>query len=113
MSKDKYSVHWDGSEEMDGDEGQVMPARQRKEPSGLPDHILDNHHDTLMKAQAIHNNPHIMKHLQPHMEKKMADLKIAMNAKPGGSASEMPEHESPKGKITSIKGLKEKAKSMK
>lgn len=73
MSKDKYSVHWDGSEECD--ESMMHPTPKGKTEPGLPDHILDNHHDTMMKAEAIKANPHIMKHLGPHMAKKAEQMK--------------------------------------
>jgi hypothetical protein len=95
MSKDKYSVHWDGSEDEHHGEVLAKPAGQEK---GLPEHILDQHHETMMKADAIKANPHIMKHLMPHMEKKMAAMKKTMG-----------EHE----KITSIDQIKEKSKKMK
>jgi hypothetical protein len=44
----------------------------------LSEHELDMHHRTLMDAEAVKGNPHIMKQLQPHMEKKMGHLKKIM-----------------------------------
>jgi hypothetical protein len=48
-------------------------SEEMKEP--LSEHELDMHHDTLMKAEAIKGNPHIMKQLKPHMVKKMGHMK--------------------------------------
>lgn len=70
------------------EEKMESPADEAKEAPS--EHELDMHHDTLMKAEAIKGNPHIMKHLGPHMAKKMGHMQ----------------------KITSIEGLKAKAKSM-
>lgn len=39
------------------------------------EHELDMHYDSLMKAEAVKGNPHIMKHLKPHMEKKAGHIK--------------------------------------
>lgn len=69
-------------------------AEEHKEPPS--DHELDMHYETMMKAEHIKNDPHIMKHLKPHMEKKMGHMKKIM----GGE------------KITSIDGLKKKAKEL-
>lgn len=94
-SKDKYSTNVEGSpaEEMSESHAEEM----KEAPS---EHELDMHHDTLMKAESIKSNPHIMKHLEPHMAKKMGHMqKLGIQA--------------PAGKITSVDGLKAKAKSMK
>lgn len=63
---------------------------------------LDKHHKTLMDAQAIKDNPALMAHLKPHMEKKMKHMKGVMGVKDRKSG----------GPITSIEGLKAKGKSL-
>lgn len=68
MKKGKMLVEGSAAEE-----AAESPAEEAKEP--LQDHELDMHHDTLMKAEAIKGNPHIMKQLKPHMEKKMGHMK--------------------------------------
>ncbi len=74
MSKShNYSVDYDGTAK-DGGDGYSSPAKvseDKTEHTGLADSVLDSHHDTLLKAEAIKNNPHIMKQLKPHIEKKM------------------------------------------
>jgi len=55
------------------EEEMTEPASEEaKEP--LSEHELDMHHDTLMKAEAVKGNPHIMKQLKPHMAKKMGHM---------------------------------------
>lgn len=90
---DKYSTNVDAtaaeavaSKKLEG------PRVEGVEDDGekLSDHELDMHHDCLMKAEAVKGNPNIMKQLGPHMEKKMGHMQ----------------------KITSIAGLKAKAKAM-
>lgn len=48
-----------------------------KEPPS--EHELDMHHKTLMDAEAVQGNPHLMKHLKPHMEKKMGHMEKIMS----------------------------------
>lgn len=48
---------------------------------------LDGHHDTLVKAEKIRADQGLMKHLGPHMEKKLAHAKSAMRGM-GGSDGE-------------------------
>lgn len=102
MSKDKYSVHWDGSES-DADDSKLAAPNSSSKETGLPDHMLDSHHETLMKAEAIKNNPHIMKHLRPHMENKMAEMK-----KVAGLNDEKPAGK----KHMSLDDMKAKAKTL-
>lgn len=52
-----------------------MDSKEHKE---LDEHELDMHHRTLMDAEAVKGNAHIMKQLKPHMEKKMGHLKKIM-----------------------------------
>ena len=82
MKHDAYNQ--EGSPEEEKGESAEM---ERKE---LPEHELDAHHKTLMDAEAIKGNPHIMKQLTPHMMKKAGHMK----------------------KIMSIQGLKDKEKSI-
>lgn len=110
MSKDKYSVHWDGTEGSH-DSSQPVAVSSEKE-HGLPDHTLDRHHTTLMDAHAIKQNPHIMKHLKPHLEKKAADMKILMSETVAGNPDVSPEHKTPEGKIKSLAGLKQASKKI-
>ena len=95
-NKDSYSTNVEGSPAEEMAESASVEA---KEPPG--EHELDMHHETLMKAEKIRGDKHIMKHLMPHMAKKMAHMKNLMGAV--GAPAE---------KITSIDGLKAKAKSM-
>lgn len=71
---------------------------ERKEPP--TEHELDMHHKTLMDAESIRGDAHIMKHLKPHMEKKMGHMKKVMGMK---------EKASP---ITSLEGIRAKEKSL-
>jgi len=73
-------------------------SESAKEPPA--EHELNMHHETLMKAEQIKNDPHIMKHLKPHMEMKMKHMKQVMG-----------EHSMPE-KITSIEGLRKKEKTL-
>lgn len=52
------------------------PSEEAKEPS---EHELDMHHDTLMKAASIKGDESLMKHLKPHMHKKMKHMKDMMD----------------------------------
>lgn len=89
-SKDKFSTNVEGSP---AEEMRESAAMEAKEPPN--EHELDSHHDTLMRAEKIKNDPHIMKHLKPHMEKKMGHMKSVMGEK-----------------ITSTDGLRKKEKSL-
>ena len=76
---------------MGAEESRVVEAAEptETEQKDAPaEHELDMHYKTLMDAEAVKGNPHIMKHLTPHMEKKMGHMK----------------------KITSLEGLKEHVK---
>jgi len=73
------------------------PTEEHKEPPS--DAELDMHYETMMKAHKIKNDASIMKHLQPHMEKKMSAMK-SMGVSDGEK------------KITSIDGLKKAYKNM-
>ncbi len=68
-----YSVDYDGTDK--GDDSHGLTSQPSVHDSGgghqLAESVLDSHHDTLMKAEAIKGNPHIMKQLKPHIEKKM------------------------------------------
>lgn len=74
-----YDVNYDGTDK--GHEKSAMPVPHSESadsgsgPAMLHENVLDSHHDTLMKADAIKGNPHIMKQLKPHMEKKMGHMK--------------------------------------
>lgn len=79
-------------------EASESAAVEKAEPPS--EHELDMHYETMMKAQKIKKDPHIMKHLGPHMDKKMEHMQSMM-----GEHSAKP--------ITSIQGLKDKYKKMK
>lgn len=72
-----------GIQGQDKSESQVMAEKrsdgQEAAESHIPtEHELDSHHDTLVKAEKIRADHGLMKHLGPHMEKKMAHAKAAM-----------------------------------
>jgi len=92
-------------------EGESAEEERKEKPTV---HELDMHHRTLVDAEEIRNDPHIMKHLVPHMQKKATALKMAMNKSPAGSAMAMPDDDTGKqaDKITSVDGLRKKYKSM-
>lgn len=71
-------------------------SEEAKEP--MSEHELEMHHDTLMKAEHIKSQPHVMKQLKPIMEKKMGHMKSLMSEGYGGE------------KIDSIEKLKHAAK---
>lgn len=87
-----YSVAYDGTNSGDGDGPMPSSVSHDSSPDStsheLHENVLDSHHETLMKADAIRGNDHIMKQLKPHMEKKMGAMQ----------------------KILSIDGLKKAAK---
>ena len=62
---DKAMSAIEGSPEHESAESGAM---EHAEPPS--EHELDMHYDTLMKAEAVKGNPHIMKHLKPHIAKK-------------------------------------------
>lgn len=97
--KDMYSTNVEGSPAEEMAESASVEA---KEPPS--EHELDMHHETLMKAQKIQKDPHIMKHLRPHMAMKMSQMKGVM--KSAGAKEPMP------AKITSIDGLKDAYKKL-
>lgn len=53
-----------------------LGSDEKESPS---EHELDMHHDTLMKAASIKGDEHLMKHLKPHMHKKMKHMKEMMD----------------------------------
>lgn len=93
--KDMYSMNVEGSpaEEMAESKSEEM----KEAPS---EHELDMHHEALMKAEGIKANAHLMKHLEPHMAKKMEHMKKLMPMAPA------------KEKIKSIDGIKEAYKKL-
>jgi hypothetical protein len=73
----KFKKHDMESEGSPAHEGAESKDFESKEPPS--DAELDMHYKTLMDAEAVKGNPHIMKHLTPHMEKKMGHMKKITN----------------------------------
>lgn len=80
---------------------ELAPPAPEQDIEMPSEHELDMHHDTLLKAEGIKANAPLMKHLKPHMAKKMGQMKAVMGEAP---AAPKP--------ITSIDGLKAKAKTL-
>lgn len=88
--KDMYSTNVEAdAEELMDDTGKEAPA----------EHELDMCCETMMKAEKIKGDARMMKHLRPYMAEKMKHMKGVMG------------EEAPS-KITSIEGLKAKAKTL-
>jgi hypothetical protein len=74
---EKYAEGSPQHEKLEGPKVEGMEHDSGQEP---PDeYALDNAHKTLMDAENIKGNHHMMKHLKPHMEKKMGAMKKIMS----------------------------------
>lgn len=67
------------SEKVEHSSGSPVPAPSmidHDDPEReLKDYELDNHMNDILRAESVKANPHIMKQLAPHMEKKVGQIK--------------------------------------
>lgn len=97
MKKDMTSTNVEST-----DNEQMEMKKAEGAAAAIPsDQELDDHHSILMKAEGIKANKGLMKHLQPHMQKKLAHAKAAL-----GKAAE------PKKKFKSLDDVKKHASKM-